>query len=288
MPFAHSHTPLYEFISGLVQNHCHLRCVRADSESRGGRIMADVWRLTNEAILVIADLSGRNPNVFYETGLAHALGKRVILLSSDTDDIPFDVRDIDIIRYDVGAGFEYIRDRLLDAVRAAIVTLPERNNAQNSQEQASSVRITHVICPSSVVVGQPIEITVHARNHGLSSVEGYFSVSFPEAVDAARVEIVETSASRQIGLPRQPWRSRTLILSYPIAEAFASPWAPGQEHFLWVRARSHRPGWLPCFINAGSFQGEERAFATDPNIQSCPHMDQRGERVYCGVVDVVA
>ena len=37
-------------------------------------------------------MTGKNANVFYETGYAHALNKRVILLTQKTDDIPFDLR----------------------------------------------------------------------------------------------------------------------------------------------------------------------------------------------------
>ncbi len=52
-------------------------------------------RIYNEiakADLMVADLTCRNPNVFYETGYAHALGKRVILLTKNADDIPFDLK----------------------------------------------------------------------------------------------------------------------------------------------------------------------------------------------------
>jgi len=63
---------------------------RADTVA-GHIILEDIWRLINEAMIVIVDITGNNPNVFYELGIAHTLGKNVILLAQSTDDIPFDI-----------------------------------------------------------------------------------------------------------------------------------------------------------------------------------------------------
>ena len=52
-----------------------------------------------KADLIVADLTGRNPNVFYETGYAHALNKRVILLTQRAEDIPFDLKDYPHVVY---------------------------------------------------------------------------------------------------------------------------------------------------------------------------------------------
>jgi hypothetical protein len=51
-----------------------------------------IYRQIEIADVIIADMSGRNPNVFYEVGYAHAKGKLVILLTSDAGDIPFDLK----------------------------------------------------------------------------------------------------------------------------------------------------------------------------------------------------
>ncbi|NUN15647.1 MAG: hypothetical protein HUU55_18640 [Myxococcales bacterium] len=287
MPFAPSFNVLYESIEGLVQDYCHLRCWRADSESAGSRIMSDVWRATNDAIVVIADLSGGNANVFYEVGLAHAIGKPVVLLTSDRNGVPFDVHGIRAIRYDLAEGFRVLRKHLLSAMRTSVVTLPDRWRVEPRPDGAApALRITHVNHPKNVVAGQPFEILVRARNEGQVSLEGYFSVSFPEAVDVSDVEILQTDIGQQLGGPRHPWCSGRVILEYPIAEAYAIHWEASQEHLIKVRARSHREGWLPFFVNA-SWSLEPRAFNYDPR-PGVPHTDQRGEPVYCGILDVLA
>jgi hypothetical protein len=55
-------------------------------------ILARIYNQIAKADLIVADMTGRNPNVFYEVGYAHALGKTVILLTKNADDIPFDLR----------------------------------------------------------------------------------------------------------------------------------------------------------------------------------------------------
>jgi hypothetical protein len=62
--------------------------------------MGDVWSAINAAIFLIADCTGRNPNVFYEIGIAHAIGKQTILISQTIDDVPFDLRHLRIVVYE--------------------------------------------------------------------------------------------------------------------------------------------------------------------------------------------
>lgn len=63
-----------------------------------------------------------NPNVFYELGLAHALNKPVVLVSSNEDDVPFDLRHIRVIIYDQTDPFwgQKLIDKVADNIRSAI------------------------------------------------------------------------------------------------------------------------------------------------------------------------
>lgn len=66
-----------------------LQCLRADNLT-GQIIIEDIWIKINQAAFIIADVTGRNPNVMYELGIAHTLGKPVILITQEIDKIPFD------------------------------------------------------------------------------------------------------------------------------------------------------------------------------------------------------
>ena len=73
--------------------------MRADDIRGTTLITRDIWEKINRARFLVADLSGQNPNVFYEVGLAHALGKDVLLLTQTMTDVPFDLKALRCIVY---------------------------------------------------------------------------------------------------------------------------------------------------------------------------------------------
>ncbi|HXH91939.1 MAG TPA: nucleoside 2-deoxyribosyltransferase [Thermoanaerobaculia bacterium] len=64
---------------------------RVDEQIYQETILQRVYDEIRSADLIVAEMTGRNPNVFYEVGYAHALGKKVILITSEVEDIPFDL-----------------------------------------------------------------------------------------------------------------------------------------------------------------------------------------------------
>ena len=75
---------------------------RADTTLDQRAVMNDVIEGLQTANLVIADLTGRNANVFYELGIAHVLQKPVIILAQDKEDIPFDLSAYRTLIYSIG------------------------------------------------------------------------------------------------------------------------------------------------------------------------------------------
>jgi hypothetical protein len=63
-------------------------------------VIRDIWGAINAAKIIIADCTSRNPNVFYELGIAHTLGKPTISITQKEDDIPFDIRQWRYIAYE--------------------------------------------------------------------------------------------------------------------------------------------------------------------------------------------
>ena len=121
MPFAVPLGNYYEKVYKPAIEKAGLKPVRADTEIFGaGKIMDQVWSGINTAKVLVAELTTRNPNVFYELGLAHALKKPVVLVSSNESDVPFDLKHIRVIYYDVTDPFWGMK--LLDKVAENILS----------------------------------------------------------------------------------------------------------------------------------------------------------------------
>ncbi|WP_415063738.1 hypothetical protein [Bdellovibrio sp.] len=121
MSFAKPIGDYYEKIYQVAIKNSGLQAVRADSEIFGaGKIIDQIWSGINHAKVLIANLTGRNPNVFYELGLAHALGKPVVLVCSNENDVPFDLKHIRVIYYDQTDPFWGVK--LIDKISENILS----------------------------------------------------------------------------------------------------------------------------------------------------------------------
>jgi hypothetical protein len=100
MPFASEFDAVWrtvqETISGPPFN---MLCRRADDVSVPGNIVSGILDNISRARIIVAELSGRNPNVFYELGIAHSVkpSTNVILLSSE--ELPFDISHLNTVIY---------------------------------------------------------------------------------------------------------------------------------------------------------------------------------------------
>jgi hypothetical protein len=137
MPFAEPHGTYYNEIYKKAIQKAGLQPMRADAEIFGtGKIIDQVWRGMNAAKVLVAELTTRNPNVFYELGVAHALHKPVVLVSSNEDDVPFDLHHIRVIYYNVNDPFwgEKLIEKVAENILSAIKN-PEEAIFESSERQ---------------------------------------------------------------------------------------------------------------------------------------------------------
>lgn len=98
MPFDAAFDDVYDSIRRAAEN-VGLRCRRADDIWENVAVIQDVVSLIDRSRIVVCDCTSRNPNVFYEAGIAHTLGRDLILITQNENDIPFDLRHHRYFRY---------------------------------------------------------------------------------------------------------------------------------------------------------------------------------------------
>lgn len=90
---------------------------RADEILGSYVIIEDIITQIKTSDIIIADISVRNANVYYELGFAHALGKKVILIAQDGVEAPFDIASIRYIIYDLSyKSIRKFKQKLADTI----------------------------------------------------------------------------------------------------------------------------------------------------------------------------
>ena len=101
MPFGGWFDRYYQDIYVAAVKAAGFELVRSDELFTTGSVVEQIWEQISKSTVLLADLSNKNANVFYELGLANAARKPVVLAARDIDDVPFDLRHLRVIVYDV-------------------------------------------------------------------------------------------------------------------------------------------------------------------------------------------
>lgn len=98
MPFSHPFEAVFAHLK--VQSEAQgMSCLRAKDIWESSAVIQDIFQLIWRSFIVVCDFTGKNPNVFYEAGIAHTLGKHVIPITQNVEDVPFDLRHHRFIPY---------------------------------------------------------------------------------------------------------------------------------------------------------------------------------------------
>ncbi len=120
MPFRDDFDPVYDIIK-FVCEEVGYPALRVDEIYGPTKIIDDVFNTIVQSRMVICDLSGRNPNVLYEAGLAHARGRDTILLTQNKEDVPFDLQQYRFIHYLRNKeGLESLSNAIEQSLKAAL------------------------------------------------------------------------------------------------------------------------------------------------------------------------
>lgn len=112
----------FDGVYASVQAACSqagLRCLRADGIWEESILIQDIVNLIFRSSVVVVDFSQRNPNVMYETGIAHTLGRPVVPISQSLQDLPFDLQHHRTLSYaPTPEGLETMKGKLERRLRS--------------------------------------------------------------------------------------------------------------------------------------------------------------------------
>ncbi len=160
----------YQFVIARAIQECDMKSVLAKDIYGPQPIADNVWRGLVEAEIVVADLTGRNPNVLYELALAHVLGKRVIMLTRDQGDIPVDLRGISYIEYSLE---RFGTLKLLDRLKKDIQAARQKPNTEYAVTPMSSRNIEEVEVEVLVVTSDYATVRLPGERIGILRAEDW-------------------------------------------------------------------------------------------------------------------
>ena len=219
MPFGEGFDEIYGLFIAGAASEAGFDVVRADDIRSQQNILKDVIGGLANCSVVIADLTGSNPNVYYELGLAHALGKRVILLTQHVDELPFDLRSYRGIPYSTHfAEIAKARAQLLAITKDALDDRVPFGSPVTDFLSATASRSPAIVSPMSEGVLEPISGEPGVLDHLVDMEEGFAKLAeIIQANTADMTEMAEATPAtgerlRALAQSNAPARTRRVVV----------------------------------------------------------------------------
>jgi catechol 2,3-dioxygenase-like lactoylglutathione lyase family enzyme len=133
----HFHHDYKHILQPAIKN-AGLNPLRADNIYGAKPVIADIWRSINSARIILAEMSGNNPNVLYEIGLAHAIGKPVVMITEKKEDMPFDLQHLRHIPYE-RLKSDWAKDLRKNIKSYLVETLEDEKNSKPFLDDINSI-----------------------------------------------------------------------------------------------------------------------------------------------------
>lgn len=159
MPFEDDFFEVYEMLKREFEKDFIFS--HAADEDNQQNILKDIIQAIYEADIIIADLSGLNPNVFYELGVAHTLNKKVIIITENISSLPFDLKSYRANEYSThfvkfAQLIEALRKYLYGAISGDIVFSNPVSDFLNTKDEEDIVRSIH-LSSNEIVLSEDTE-----------------------------------------------------------------------------------------------------------------------------------
>ena len=190
---------------------------RADEYASPSHITRDIIEMLCRCTCAIADLTGGNPNVFYELGVVHAMGDKTIMIAQNLAELPFDLRNYRVLGYAPDdTGLAQLRHDLMRSLRSILERSPtEAVPKSNPVSDFAPIRL------SDVTVSLEHVLTLERQALGEVWILGPdVDIDIRDYVAVMREGILERSLTYKYILPDTPeadrsWRYLEKMLGLP-------------------------------------------------------------------------
>lgn len=192
MPFDAKYLEVYELVYKPVCHANEINCYRIDEIAKPGSITRDIVEGIIDADVIIADLTSKNSNVFYELGIAHSTGNKTIMTCQKGESLPFDIANYRVIFYEQSIqGAKELSQILNKSIHELLATLNQTNNpVQDVVSRRSSLGLRKKI---------PIVKLVNIRDLNKSLIEMFRSENIVENEDLRKIDLEFLSTKYNLG-----------------------------------------------------------------------------------------
>lgn len=186
---------LYTYIIKPVCEKCEFEAIRGDLINASDSIDQTILDHLKNDDLIIADISGHNPNVFYEIGYRTSLGKNIIHLKEKGEIIPFDVVNIRTFDYDLKDldSVSKIKTRLIQTIEN--LSFDEK---KTSDESGAEIEKSNNILPILYEISDKIDdLKTEVKSVNSDTIQSIVMAS-TSAASAAKTESTEDFMTKMI------------------------------------------------------------------------------------------
>ena len=187
-----------EYIVEPVCKNYGYSVVRADRMANSGLITKAIIEQIITADLVIADLTGNNPNVFYELAIRHSYRKPAIQIVKGDIDIPFDVSNMRTISYDTTLSGANTAKKEIEAMLTAIEKGEKVHNPVS--EVSTLLNLSENSTEENAEILSTLLLEVQKIPDNLKALESNIETRFSQMLSA----FIETIKNEQVGSTIKP------------------------------------------------------------------------------------
>lgn len=175
---------VFKYIISPVCEECEFEAIRVDKVNQADAITQTIIDYLNNSELVIADITGHNPNAFYEMGYRASTGKPMIYLKEKDEKIPFDIAGIRTFDYDLSDldSVAEVKTRLIKTIGAMSYEFDENEKLVSGMSSQDYRSDNSQLLPVLYAIQDEISnLKIEIHNKDTETIQAIVKASVPTA-----------------------------------------------------------------------------------------------------------